>query len=628
VENHPHELWQKQKFGVYHTSNGRRLPVHHGALILPQHIQDERAEAVGREDHHVHNAPFEGVHNIIEGARAYNRNVGLGDPHDHSYADVRTNAHDLKTIGRAYQKLPDWDDKAVPAFHRMGDEVNQQYDHLTNRMGIKVHPVDYDPYKNVHEMVSDLRDNKRIKVLKTASTGSHPFFSDDDNDKFRAVHDAFGHAATGRGFDAHGEEAAFAAHSKMFSPHARPAMTSETRGQNAFLHLNGEFGDQKIGILPQHMHEMAHDLGQYRHTASANGHWNAGRWYAPDIHTYCPTYITTTTNGTTSANTTTYNPHYAADWDEFRRAQDAQQRRFEQPGIVGGQEEHDAYFGRGEHSGAGVERKLTSQDWIKHSRGQSFDDLPPEEQEWHHGHLLGEKHATDIDNADLSEMDSAHDSSPHPEHFYQGYVDGLHSTLGNNERIALRVGWSGAGHSKVARAIAQGMPRIVIMAHDSGDAEVVFHCPFCGSGQVLARNDGTIECQFCSACFTVQVQPQYPAFPQTINGMPVQVPGMGPQWPGQDPGDPAAGQPVDPNADQDGDGVPDDQEQPPGQAPPDEDDGGDDSDDGNPFAKKSLLYRTVSGAMLDEDRYVRHLALAHASDPQAVLTKIREENGF
>lgn len=474
VENHPHELWQKRTFGVYHTSNGRRLPVHTGAKILPEHEQEARLKDLEHErgDYSVYrtNVPFHAVSHLVEGARQYNRNVGLDDPHEHSYDHVRTNSANLRSIGRAYQNLPDWDDKAKPSFHHMGHEIQQQYDHLTGRMGVKVEPVEHDPYKNVNEMVHDLSNNKRLKVLKTEVTGGHPFFSNEDNDKFRAVHDAFGHAATGRGFDAHGEEAAFGAHSKMFSPHARPALASETRGQNAFLHLNGDFGDQKIALLPQHMHEMAHDLGQSR-TA-------------------------------------------AADWD----------------------------------------------------------------------------------------------------------VEGLNQPP---KRIAVRHGWAGPGTVRFARQIAQDAPNIVVMAHDSGDAEVVFHCPFCGSGQVLARNDGTIECQFCQACFTVQVQPQYPAFPQTINGMPVQVPGMGPQWPGEEQPDPGApdpnGMPVPSEDDQDADGVPDEEEGAPGGEESDE-------DSGNPFAKQSLLYRTDNGDWLDEKQYMRHLALRHTGNRQVVLEQIRKEN--
>jgi len=88
------------------------------------------------------------------------------------------------------------------------------------------------------------------------------------NDIFRAVHDYFGHAKEGVGFRADGEENAWRSHAAMYSPLARMAMTSETRGQNSWLNFNPVFGeknrkartenstfaDQKVGILPHWVH--------------------------------------------------------------------------------------------------------------------------------------------------------------------------------------------------------------------------------------------------------------------------------------------------------------------------------------------------------------------------------------
>lgn len=83
--------------------------------------------------------------------------------------------------------------------------------------------------------------------------------SDYDNDMFRAVHDAFGHAAIGCGFDEHGEEAAWLAHSYLYSPLARQALTTETRGQNCAL-IYGSHGEgfpvQKIALLPEEFAEL------------------------------------------------------------------------------------------------------------------------------------------------------------------------------------------------------------------------------------------------------------------------------------------------------------------------------------------------------------------------------------
>jgi hypothetical protein len=63
------------------------------------------------------------------------------------------------------------------------------------------------------------------------------------NEMFRAVHDFYGHAVHGNPFGPKGEEIAYGAHSQMFSPLARMAMASETRGQNSFVNftpLNAE----------------------------------------------------------------------------------------------------------------------------------------------------------------------------------------------------------------------------------------------------------------------------------------------------------------------------------------------------------------------------------------------------
>lgn len=52
------------------------------------------------------------------------------------------------------------------------------------------------------------------------------------------------------------------------------------------------------------------------------------------------------------------------------------------------------------------------------------------------------------------------------------------------------------------------------------------NCPFCGGGNVTGRSDGTIECGFCETHFTVQVQPAFAGMPQTVNGVPYDMPGM------------------------------------------------------------------------------------------------------
>jgi len=186
-------------------------------------------------------------------------------------------------------------------------------------------------------------------------------------------------------------------------------------------------------------------------------------------------------------------------------------------------------------------------------------------------------------------------------------------------------------------ASVKSIPKAAVLTkegHDSGDGMTVFHCPFCGSGQVLARSDRTIECQFCHTAFTVQVQPVYPNFPQTIDGQPMQVPGMpgqvdpmgGGMPPGagappsgdEEPGDSPFG-----SDDLDDSGVPPTDE---ADAEADDDSGSGDSsghekETGNPFAKKT--YRTAKGHLLSEADYLRHIAITTSPDPLLTAAQIK-----
>lgn len=183
---------------------------------------------------------------------------------------------------------------------------------------------------------------------------------------------------------------------------------------------------------------------------------------------------------------------------------------------------------------------------------------------------------------------------------------------------------------RVAVALKPVSGSIHRVAHDSGDGETIFHCPFCGSGQVIARNDGTTECEFCSTAFTVQVQPQMPAFPQTIDGVPVDVPGMpnGGQSANVPPGATPGADPLDPDsADPDADGNPFGGDKS-GADSDDSDDNSDGGDNKPAFLKGSArLFRTAAGKQLTYEQFMRHLALAHAQNPEYVLTQIRHENG-
>jgi hypothetical protein len=158
-------------------------------------------------------------------------------------------------VAKAYAKMKDIDDS--PEVKKSWDdaevEIKRQFKQLQEVDGIKVEFVNNDPYKDFHDMHKQVSETGTLKVLKTEVTGGHPYWSNKTNDMFRAVHDAYGHLGTGRGFDRHGEEAAYQAHRSMFPESAQRALATELRGQNQFLIQNGFFGEQKLGFLPANL---------------------------------------------------------------------------------------------------------------------------------------------------------------------------------------------------------------------------------------------------------------------------------------------------------------------------------------------------------------------------------------
>jgi len=200
---------------------------------------------------------FPPVGYLLDGARRYG--FGVSDAiAPEAYAHVRLDPVLGAAIADAYITAPVRDERAYAAYAAFCRETVRQYHFLVGRvefggLGLAVRIVDEDPYANVESMVDDVRQ-RRLKVWASEASGSpHPYLSDGENDIFRAVHDAFGHAASGRGFDRHGEEAAWLKHSLMYSPLARRALTTETRGQNCariFHCEDGRFPEQKAVLLP------------------------------------------------------------------------------------------------------------------------------------------------------------------------------------------------------------------------------------------------------------------------------------------------------------------------------------------------------------------------------------------
>jgi len=221
------------------------------------------------------NAPlFSGKNkNIIDLANKYIAKKGLAAPEDTEIR--RLNTEYSKAMADVYEaaKHTPLDEDVQKAYKALAKESKEQFEVL-KKGGYIVELWDgaNEPYKNSTEMVEDLRDNKHLYVFSTeegfGETGitqqdrrENPMLADSGykdangkklllNDLFRFVHDAFGHGKLGNSFGPVGEENAWYVHSQMFSPDARRAMTSETRGQNSWVNFGPQLRN-KDGSLPK-----------------------------------------------------------------------------------------------------------------------------------------------------------------------------------------------------------------------------------------------------------------------------------------------------------------------------------------------------------------------------------------
>lgn len=92
-------------------------------------------------------------------------------------------------------------------------------------------------------------------TMRVFTGGSlHPLMTKEENARFRAVHDYYGHFLTRGGFGPLGETAAWRAHRAMFSAAARPALDTETIGQVAVYFFGSrprQYAEQKAFCFPK-----------------------------------------------------------------------------------------------------------------------------------------------------------------------------------------------------------------------------------------------------------------------------------------------------------------------------------------------------------------------------------------
>jgi len=233
---------------------------------------------------------------IADVAARYMERVGQS-----KYTPIATYVPPNPTKGKEIARLFDemehnpQDPEVKAAYNALIEETLEQYEEIL-KTGFKPEFIDFetmgDPYQENPRMVTeDIANNNHMYVFSTRDgfgsdadfdPADNPLLQETDyiisgqkalaNDIFRIVHDYFGHAKEGLGFRAGGEENAWRSHAAMYSPLARRALTTETRGQNSWVNYGpkGEsnrtasaadtvYADQKIGLLPTWVSESFGD---------------------------------------------------------------------------------------------------------------------------------------------------------------------------------------------------------------------------------------------------------------------------------------------------------------------------------------------------------------------------------
>ena len=218
---------------------------------------------------------FEPVAFAREGLERYAKEQGFGpikDPspqlqndHERGFAQYLAYRDALNTPGDT--------PGAKASYDAATEHIHRQYDFMTRPqeqggLGVTHEVVAHDPYPDPVSMADDLRTNRRIRTYATATTNAGDkqaptlqAFDNDTNDKLRAIHDVFGHAATGRGFSRHGEEASYQLHRQSFPPEALGAMTSELRGQNSYLNYGPDAQFPDVGSRKITMPDWTAEVG-------------------------------------------------------------------------------------------------------------------------------------------------------------------------------------------------------------------------------------------------------------------------------------------------------------------------------------------------------------------------------
>jgi hypothetical protein len=149
------------------------------------------------------------------------------------------------------------------SYEALERETARLFEVVSGRLGVRVEYVrsESDPYGSAAELCDELRGQRSMALTTIACEDPHPLLGGAEGgvvDQLRVVHDVFGHAALGVGFDLQSEFSTWLQCRALFSEAARPAAFCELVGAVTAYVMTGEKPGLRADLPPTELVAACH----------------------------------------------------------------------------------------------------------------------------------------------------------------------------------------------------------------------------------------------------------------------------------------------------------------------------------------------------------------------------------
>ena len=143
-----------------------------------------------------------------------------------------------------YQNADTIEKRHLYAWKALAEETTQLYEALPTDLRVRFKPGQ--PYA----AAADLHRVHATRYLVVSTDNNfHPVWTCEENLRFRAVHDWYGHILTGYDFTLDGELGAYMATGELHTPSAKHALFTEVYVQALYAIVLGHFPEQKVVLV-------------------------------------------------------------------------------------------------------------------------------------------------------------------------------------------------------------------------------------------------------------------------------------------------------------------------------------------------------------------------------------------